>query len=1143
MQTKMWLRVRKVAALLIIISFMGAFVGTIKSPLFAKDLASSTSLALKKKYHPQKYYPKIESTLGVLVEKYSKSRAAAQRFAQQKGISYKDNEVTVILVPPPGEDASAIDEVSLIFSGAKLQASSQHFLKVRIPLSALEKIADKVRGISYIRLPYVPFSLAVVSEGVDLSGASAYHSFGYEGQNTKIAIIDLGFNGLSAAQTKGDLPSTVITQDFTGTGIEAGTDHGTAVAEIVYDMAPGAELYLIKIDNELDLENAKDYCITEGVDIINHSVGWVNTNFTDGTGDICDIANDAQANGILWVNSAGNQAKRHYQDFFVSEDGDDWHEFAAGPDETNEIILTGTSDIYVFLTWDCWPATDQDYDLYLYYDGDLTNPVDFSTNRQTGTQPPMEAIYYLNAPAGTYHIAVDKFSANGAEELKIFTFYQDLEYQTPAHSLMSPADASGVMTVAAINEANWTTGPQEDFSSQGPTNDGRTKPDISGPDGVSTFTYGTASFYGTSASSPHIAGAAALLLSQNPPRTANDLEAKLKSDAVDMGSSGKDNIYGSGKLDLALETIPPQVSSTYPADNATDISTSSNVTATFNEDMNANTLNSSTITVVGSISGAHTGVVSYESSTKTLTFNPDADFVYSETVTVIITTGARDLAGNGLDGNKNGTAEGSPGDDYSWSFTTPLVSPASSYWMLSIPLNLANGNAAVVLGDDLGPYDRSKWRLFRWKNGAYTEYPNIDDFAPGRAFWLITKDEKVIDAQGSLVDTSADYVITLEPGWNQIGNPFSFTVGWNEVKVDAGAGIVSIGSVDNIWVENKLWGYKNSGYYQVGGLGPWDGYWVKNLAGSSVALLIPPKYGSAFPLSSSLLTTKAESENNWTIQISAKAGEAQYIENYMGISPKASRQWDREDFSEPPLISSYVSLYFPHTDWQKNPGNYTSDIREVLGKEESWDFVVETNIKNSNIELSWQNISSIPGEYKVLLYNKELNTTIDMREKNSYIFYSGNSLDALGSSNSPDTSGSLGFPASLDSSDKIEHNFTINITKAIGLSPSGKLKFYKLFNYPNPTQGTTTIRAEIETQAVVSIKIFDVAGGLVKAIEASEVEFKGQNTGGAAYIYEYQWNGKNEAGSEVASGIYFYLVEARKGSGIIRKTGKIAVIK
>lgn len=544
MDEEIGLGMRRIVALLIVISFVGAFVGTIKSSLFAQDL---TSPALKKKYHP-----KIESVLGMLVEKYSKSRAAAQYFARQRRIPYKDNEVTVVLVPLAGEDVSAIDEVSLIFSGAIVEASSRHLLKVRIPLSALEKIADRVRGISYIRLPYLPCPLATTSEGVDLSGALAYHNSGYEGQGTKVAIIDLGFIGLSSAQANGNLPSTVITQDFTGTGIEADSDHGTAVAEIVYDMAPQAELYLIKIEDEVDLENAKDYCILEGVDIVNHSVSWVNTNFTDGTGVVCNIANDAKANGILWINAAANSAKRHYQGFFVDDDNDDWHEFTLG-DETNEIILTRPSGIYVFLTWDSWPATDQDYDLYLLDDN--LEVLASSTTCQIGTQPPTEAIYYLNAPAGIYHIAAEKYSASGAQELKIFTFYQDLEYQTAAHSLMAPADASGAMAVAAINQANWTTGPQENFSSRGPTNDGRTKPDISGPDRVSTFTYGTASFYGTSASSPYAAGAASLVLSAYPGFTASQLQSTLEGWAVDMGAAGKDSIYGSGRLNLALPIL------------------------------------------------------------------------------------------------------------------------------------------------------------------------------------------------------------------------------------------------------------------------------------------------------------------------------------------------------------------------------------------------------------------------------------------------------------------------------------------------------------------------------------------------------------------------------------------------------------
>jgi len=77
------------------------------------------------------------------------------------------------------------------------------------------------------------------------------------------------------------------------------------------------------------------------------------------------------------------------------------------------------------------------------------------------------------------------------------------------------------MTVGATY---WQNDKLEDFSSRGPTNDGRIKPDVTSPDGVSTWIYYPGFFTGTSASTPHTAGAAALLLSLGPLCTADDLQ-------------------------------------------------------------------------------------------------------------------------------------------------------------------------------------------------------------------------------------------------------------------------------------------------------------------------------------------------------------------------------------------------------------------------------------------------------------------------------------------------------------------------------------------------------------------------------------------------------------------------------------------
>ena len=86
-------------------------------------------------------------------------------------------------------------------------------------------------------------------------------------------------------------------------------------------MAPGAQLYLMKVGDNLDLMDAKDYCIANGIKIINHSVGWYISNFYDGTcyfdNAVC-AANHAYKNGILWANGAGNDARSHYQATFKS---------------------------------------------------------------------------------------------------------------------------------------------------------------------------------------------------------------------------------------------------------------------------------------------------------------------------------------------------------------------------------------------------------------------------------------------------------------------------------------------------------------------------------------------------------------------------------------------------------------------------------------------------------------------------------------------------------------------------------------------------------------------------------------------------------------------------------------------------------
>ncbi len=515
---------------------------------------------LSKVVQKDNLHPKLQSSLAKLANEYKQGVSAAQVFAKSRQINMDAQEkITVYLISEPGV---SIDEAALRALGVEIIKRADNVAKVKTPVNMLESIADTIDGISFIKRPVKLMKSAVQSEGVNLTGAAAFHAAGYTGTDVNIAVIDLGFQFLSSAISDGELPGNVVLVDCTGVScvevadFPSDTDpHGTGVAEIVFDMAPDAQIYLIKITDTLDLWRAKDYAINNRIDIINHSLIVANTNFYDGQCfhlyPVCTV-NDAYSNGILWVNAAGNEAHRHYEATFTDSDSNGWHN-VSGTDETIQITAQPGQVIKLYLTWDAWGttgSTDQDYDLYLY--DSSSNEVDSSLAR--GIQEPSEEIVYTvpnSVPVNsTYFILIKKFSASSNHQLELYSELQSLTPSVTSSSLLSPADAANALAVGAIDYLNWTTGPTESYSSQGPTNDGRTKPDISGPDFVSNYVYGL--FPGTSASSPHVSGAAALLLSKSPSFSVSQLWNALTSSAIDMGSSGKDNLYGYGRLNLDL---------------------------------------------------------------------------------------------------------------------------------------------------------------------------------------------------------------------------------------------------------------------------------------------------------------------------------------------------------------------------------------------------------------------------------------------------------------------------------------------------------------------------------------------------------------------------------------------------------------
>jgi len=432
-------------------------------------------------------HPRLDSVLSKLVDIFrNDGRNAAEKFAQARNLKLSKDKILVELTLLPAHSTADIPRAILDRCSANICSISRHFILVQVPIDCLTELAREVKGLSLIHRPY-PIFADVVSEGVDLIGVPIFHQGHVKGEGARLAIIDTGFRDWEDVAIRNELPVFPTIRNFTDEDIESGGQHGTAVGEILYDCAPDAEYYIIKIDDDADFENAVQYAIDEEIEIICMSLSWFIPfgDYYRGDDLFSQIVNDAFNQGVLFVKSAGNYATQHYRARFDADDDDNRHRFEDdnqvnhfGLDEGDFIEFRRNDEIVVSLVWDDFPQTDQDYDLELVYlTDDEWEIVEISNNRQDGEQPPSEFIEYLVEESGRYGVRVLRF--DGEEEMDFTIFAnRDLAYHHPEGSIGVPGMAENIMAVAAINYIDWNEDDveQEFYSSQGPTYDGRLKP-------------------------------------------------------------------------------------------------------------------------------------------------------------------------------------------------------------------------------------------------------------------------------------------------------------------------------------------------------------------------------------------------------------------------------------------------------------------------------------------------------------------------------------------------------------------------------------------------------------------------------------------------------------------------------------------
>ena len=462
---------------------------------------------------------------------------------------------------------------------------SQATLRARLAPEALEAIAarDDVRFIEPVRPPLVTH---VDSEGdVTHRAEAARGLYGTIGAGVKLCAISDGVDSLAFLQGQGDLPAVDVLPGQAGSG-----DEGTAMLEILHDLAPGAALgFATANPDEAALATNIAGLASAHCDVIVDDVAYLSESpFQDTL--IAQAVNTVTGAGALYFSSAGNEGS-----FDAGTSGTWEGDFkgngtlavlGAGAGVTNDFGDGGQSDPItaggqaVDLHWsDPAGASCNDYDLYVL-DSTLTNVVELSNNIQSCTQDPLE----ITGPTSAgEHLVVTQ--ASGANRLlNVRNVGGQLELATPGttrghNSAGAAFNVAAAPAAAGIAAPGYPSGPfpgpftsaqlPEPYSSDGPrrvffdhsgnllpgapagnfSSTGgvvRQKPDLTAADGVSTDVTLFARFFGTSAAAPHAAAIAALLKSALPGITPAAVRSALIASAIDVLQPGWDRDTGAG---------------------------------------------------------------------------------------------------------------------------------------------------------------------------------------------------------------------------------------------------------------------------------------------------------------------------------------------------------------------------------------------------------------------------------------------------------------------------------------------------------------------------------------------------------------------------------------------------------------------
>lgn len=455
------------------------------------------------------------------------------------------------------------------------------------------------------------------------------------------------------------------------------------------------------------------------------------------------------------------------------------------------------------------------------------------------------------------------------------------------------------------------------------------------------------------------------------------------------------------------------------------------------------------------------------------------------------------------DAATNAARSPATGNHYSYINYPPATSPQipggligvggkiANWRIISVPHNLSDTKISTVFSE-LGADDFSKWRLITYKTQtAWDQYPNdFSTFTQGKGYFinLLSATNLVVDgATTPSYNKETPFSLTLAPGWNQIGNPYTFPMKWSEVLA---------ANSNPAGVATTLKVYKGT-YQDADQLDVFEGGFVLNSGSSNVNVTIP--------IVGSLAGGRLESpsynlsDDRWIAPISVTVGEQQSVLGGVGMHPQASVGVDTYDDFTPPAIGDYAQLNFAHPEHFLKVA--TRDVVPTMPAY-TWKFTVEAT-QSGKGHLDWNPENFGSGSNELYLMDVTLQRVVDMRVERTYVF------DASSS-----------------------NSFKIYFGK--DLKDSVKPDKVTLGNaYPNPSTGRTIIPFTLPNSSpshAVRLELYDVLGQQIGTLIQGEL---------APGFYQQEWNNESTA----QPGLYTYRLVVSGQQGAETLHGKIVIKK